>query len=334
MATTETSPAATTPGLPARGLAAGGVQLRHALPVLDRRGPRQRHLRVGRRVPPDDRHDPRRRRERADARERGAHPRQRARGELAQAVLVDDRAIGRADGGAARRVRRQARRPARGPRAAHRRARGGRARADRRTRSSTARARSRSATRSTASMHPYRGPDGSITTLNNSIFSTVPGSPAYVAKADHQRVNIPSTATSGSSRARTRSSPTGRSTTGANDPSLPRPILVGIAAAWAAAIAAQAAGRRRARCTTTRCSRAAARRWRSPRSLVPARVAGDDRGDDAAVEPAARAAVRARIGARAAAAARDGGVPRRLRARLERRSGWRPSAPTRRCTRP
>jgi len=42
-------------------------------------------------------------------------------------------------------------------------------------------------------------------------------------------------------------------------------------------------------------------------------VAGDDRGDDAAVEPAAREAVRARIGAGAAAAARDGGVPRRLR---------------------
>ena len=40
-------------------------------------------------------------------------------------------------------------------------------------------------------MHPYRGPDGSVTTLNNSIFSTVPGSPAYVAKATHERVNIP-----------------------------------------------------------------------------------------------------------------------------------------------
>ena len=42
-----------------------------------------------------------------------------------------------------------------------------------------------------AEMHPYTGPDGSTTTLNNSIFSTVPGSPAYVAKADHQRVNLP-----------------------------------------------------------------------------------------------------------------------------------------------
>ncbi len=41
------------------------------------------------------------------------------------------------------------------------------------------------------SMHPYRGPDGTTTTLNNSIFSTVPGSPAYVAKADHQKIDIP-----------------------------------------------------------------------------------------------------------------------------------------------
>ena len=39
-------------------------------------------------------------------------------------------------------------------------------------------------------MQPYRGPDGSITTLNNSIFSTVPGSPAYVSKADSQKVDI------------------------------------------------------------------------------------------------------------------------------------------------
>jgi hypothetical protein len=42
-----------------------------------------------------------------------------------------------------------------------------------------------------AEMHPYTGPDGTTTTLNNSIFSTVPGSPAYVAKADHQRVSLP-----------------------------------------------------------------------------------------------------------------------------------------------
>jgi hypothetical protein len=42
-----------------------------------------------------------------------------------------------------------------------------------------------------AEMEPYRGPDGSLTTLRESIFSTVPGSPAWVAKAGHQRVHLP-----------------------------------------------------------------------------------------------------------------------------------------------
>jgi hypothetical protein len=42
-----------------------------------------------------------------------------------------------------------------------------------------------------ADMHPYRGPDGSTTTLQNSIFSTVPGSPAYVGVADHQKIDLP-----------------------------------------------------------------------------------------------------------------------------------------------
>jgi hypothetical protein len=42
-----------------------------------------------------------------------------------------------------------------------------------------------------AEMHPYTGPDGSTTTLTNSIFSTVPGSPAYVGVADSQKIDIP-----------------------------------------------------------------------------------------------------------------------------------------------
>jgi hypothetical protein len=42
-----------------------------------------------------------------------------------------------------------------------------------------------------ADMHPYTGPDGSTTTLHNSIFSTVPGSPAYVGVADSQKIDIP-----------------------------------------------------------------------------------------------------------------------------------------------
>jgi hypothetical protein len=40
-------------------------------------------------------------------------------------------------------------------------------------------------------MEPYRGPDGSLTTLQNSVFSTVPGSPAWVGKATVHRVDLP-----------------------------------------------------------------------------------------------------------------------------------------------
>ena len=40
-------------------------------------------------------------------------------------------------------------------------------------------------------MHPYEGPDGTTTTLRDSLFSTVPGSPAYVAVADKHKVNLP-----------------------------------------------------------------------------------------------------------------------------------------------
>jgi hypothetical protein len=40
-------------------------------------------------------------------------------------------------------------------------------------------------------MHPYTGPDGSPTKLVDSIFTTVPGSPAYVSVADHEKVDIP-----------------------------------------------------------------------------------------------------------------------------------------------
>jgi hypothetical protein len=41
-------------------------------------------------------------------------------------------------------------------------------------------------------MEPYRSPDGkSVTTLRDSLFSTVPGSPAYVAKASRNRADLP-----------------------------------------------------------------------------------------------------------------------------------------------
>ena len=40
-------------------------------------------------------------------------------------------------------------------------------------------------------MEPFRGPKGDVTTLHNSIFSTIPGSPAYVAKATRFKMNNP-----------------------------------------------------------------------------------------------------------------------------------------------
>jgi hypothetical protein len=38
-----------------------------------------------------------------------------------------------------------------------------------------------------ADMEPYRGPTGQVTTLNESIFTTIPGAPAWVAKASNYR---------------------------------------------------------------------------------------------------------------------------------------------------
>jgi len=42
-----------------------------------------------------------------------------------------------------------------------------------------------------ARMEPYRGPTGEPTRLVESIFSTIPGSPAYVAKASRFRMEQP-----------------------------------------------------------------------------------------------------------------------------------------------
>jgi hypothetical protein len=42
-----------------------------------------------------------------------------------------------------------------------------------------------------ATMAPYRSGYGAITTLRDSIFSTIPGAPAYISKASEHVVNIP-----------------------------------------------------------------------------------------------------------------------------------------------
>jgi hypothetical protein len=42
-----------------------------------------------------------------------------------------------------------------------------------------------------AEIEPYRGATGELTTLNESVFSTIPGSPAFVGKAPKFRMNNP-----------------------------------------------------------------------------------------------------------------------------------------------
>ena len=42
-----------------------------------------------------------------------------------------------------------------------------------------------------AEMEPFRSADGTITTLRDTVFSTVPGSAAWVGKAKHHRVSLP-----------------------------------------------------------------------------------------------------------------------------------------------
>lgn len=42
-----------------------------------------------------------------------------------------------------------------------------------------------------AELEPLRGATGQLTTLHDTVFSTIPGSPAYVSKAPRYRVNAP-----------------------------------------------------------------------------------------------------------------------------------------------
>jgi hypothetical protein len=42
-----------------------------------------------------------------------------------------------------------------------------------------------------AKLEPFKGATGESTTLNDTIFTTIPGSPAYVGKAEHYRVELP-----------------------------------------------------------------------------------------------------------------------------------------------
>lgn len=41
-----------------------------------------------------------------------------------------------------------------------------------------------------AQLEPYKGATGEATTLHDTVFTTIPGSPAYVGKADHYNVDL------------------------------------------------------------------------------------------------------------------------------------------------
>ena len=172
-------------------------------------------------------------------------------------------------------------------------------------------------------MHPYAGPDGSTTTLRDSLFSTVPGSPAYVAVADSTTCGCRSTAWSGRWRVATRSRPTTGSSTRherRRDHAARARVPRGGRGRDRGRLGAGGGGRdQRARrgAAPRRADRGQAALRARARAL-PRRVAGDGRRDDAAVQPAAGAPVRRRGGRAAAPAGGDGRLPRRLRARLDR----------------
>jgi hypothetical protein len=42
-----------------------------------------------------------------------------------------------------------------------------------------------------ARLEPYKGATGKETTLHDTVFTTIPGSPAYVGKSDHYKVDMP-----------------------------------------------------------------------------------------------------------------------------------------------
>ena len=159
-------------------------------------------------------------------------------------------------------------------------------------------------------MEPFRGADGTITTLRDSIFSTVPGSPAYAVQghgAADQPAAVRARVVGGPERhpgrlphdARESRSDRSRRARGRLGATVP----VAVAAAWAVALA-RPDRRRSAGCCTRTTRRATARRPLWVVVLLPPfwltavvflrRVAGDGRGDDAAVEPADGAAVLAR----------------------------------------
>ena len=99
-------------------------------------------------------------------------------------VFVDERATAEQEGGAAPPVHRAARRRGRRPGRPHRRGRRGRARPISFT-VDGGKGKLTIGTRVEAEMAPFIGATGNPTTLAETVFSTIPGSPVYASKASH-----------------------------------------------------------------------------------------------------------------------------------------------------
>ena len=174
-------------GISPRRAPARSLQLPRALPLLDRRGPRLRHLRHHRRLALRQGDDRRRRRVRPDDRDDRARARQHPGGQLEGRRLSRRARDAGAGGGAARRLHRQEGR-ARSPISRSSSARSFRSRRCRsRSPCRAATARSSSATPATPSSSRTRAPSGATTTLADTVFSTVPGAPVFVGKAPSYR---------------------------------------------------------------------------------------------------------------------------------------------------
>ena len=174
-------------GLSPRRTPARSLQLPRALPVLDRRGPRLRHLRHDRRVAFRQRHDRRCRRRRPDDRDDRARPGQHPAGKLDRRRLSRRQGDAAAGGRAPRRLHR-ARRA--GPIAELAKLVGKVVSVEKVPVTFTVQGGHgtiKLGDAGYAELEPYKSASGQTTTLTDTVFSTVPGAPVFVGKATRYR---------------------------------------------------------------------------------------------------------------------------------------------------
>ena len=171
----------------------------------------------------------------------------------------------------------------------------------------------------TSRLGPYRGPDGSVTTLRDSLFSTVPGSPAWVGKASTHTVNLPQYGMVWSFENRNAIQADYRMSHSEDRPDVDDTSDGPPASRCRSRGDRGGVGRRRDRPSLGEGRAPASRRLdRGPPAAVggplpvPAGVAGHDRRDDAALDPADGASVRGGLDLAGATGRDPGGVPGRL----------------------